>query len=87
MDTVERDPAVLSLDITGWPGQFDLDLTADAEWLLILCELVVFRRVWVEIILTIPLTDFGNLAAKHQAELSALFDRGVIQHWQCPRQA
>ena len=67
MDTRERDFFVLAHDVARRTGQFDLDGTADADRLVELGNLVIFRRVGIKIIFAIPFADRRDFAAQHEA--------------------
>ncbi len=85
VNSIERHPAVLALDIPRRTGQLDLHLSTYTERLLVLCQLVILRRVRVKVIFAIPLTDFRDLTLQHEAQLGALLNRRMIENRQRTR--
>ena len=82
MDARERNPLVLAHHIAGGAGQLDLDRAADADRLIVLGNLIILRRIGIEIIFAVPFADGGDFAAQHQARLDDGVERGLVHHRQ-----
>ncbi len=82
VDAGERDRLVLAHDVARRTGQLDLDAAAEAEGLVVLGELIVLRRVRVEIVFPVPFADRGDGAAEHEAGLDRLVDGLLVEHGQ-----
>jgi len=78
----ERDGFVFALDVARRAGQFDLDGAVEANRLVELGDLVVLRRVGIEVIFTVPFADGRDVAAEKEAGLDDGVERGLVHHRQ-----
>ncbi|OPZ74202.1 MAG: hypothetical protein BWY82_00803 [Verrucomicrobia bacterium ADurb.Bin474] len=81
----QANPTVFAHHIARRPIHLNLDRPAQAQWLVVLRDLVVLGHVGVVVMLTVPLAHIGDLTAQHQTDLNGLFDGPLVEHWQRPR--
>ena len=80
MDAGDADAFLLAVDP-------DINMTAQADWFVPLGDLVILRQVGIEVILTVHLIEFLNVAVQRQARPDGKFHHPFVQHRQCSRHA
>ena len=78
----ERNSHVLAHHVAGGAGQLDFHRTAEADRLVVLGNLVVLRRVRIEIVFPVPFADRRDLAAQQQARLDDGVECRLVHHRQ-----
>lgn len=78
----ERDFFVLTHHVAGRAGEFDFDRTAETDRLIVLRDLIIFRRVGIEILFTVPFADGRDVAAEKQTRFDDRIEGRFIHHRQ-----
>ena len=80
MDAGDADAFLLTVDP-------DVDVPAQADGLIPLGDLIVLRQIGIEVILTVHLIEFLNVAVQRQACPDGKLHHPFVQHRQRPRHA
>src|SRR5690625_3721536 len=87
VNPVQFDKTVLAHDISRRSRKFEFDLSAEADRLIVLRDLIIFWIVRIKIVFPIPFADRGDFAAEQKARSDNLIERLFVHDRQRSRQS